>query len=63
MVGVNVRRLRKEKGLSRAKLASELGLTGHGVEYIENGKVKNPRLNTLKKLADFFNISIDELIK
>lgn len=63
MLGTNIKKLRIQSGLSRAKLANELGMTGHGIEYIENGKVKNPRMHTLKKLADFFNIPIDELIK
>ena len=29
---------------------------------IENGKKNDPRISTLIKIADYFNISLDELI-
>lgn len=32
------------------------------ISDIENGKKKDPRISTLIKIADYFNISLDELI-
>ena len=62
MLGENVKRLRQEKQLSRDKLGKEINITARCIEYIESRKNKNPTLNTLKKLSDFFEISIDELL-
>lgn len=32
------------------------------ISAIENGKKKDPRISTLIRIADYFNISLDELI-
>lgn len=32
------------------------------ISDIENGKKKDPRISTLIRIADYFNISLDELI-
>lgn len=63
MLGENVKKLRKKMNLSRAQLGQNIGLTGRNIEFIENGKNKNPTLQTLKKFSDFFEVSIDYIIK
>lgn len=63
MLGETIKKLRQEKNLSRASLGNIVKLTGRCIENIESGKITNPNLDTVKKLSEFFEISIDELIK
>lgn len=62
MLSVNLRRLRKYKKLSKDKLARFADIPYNTLVKIESGKSNNPTLETLSKLADVFNISIDELV-
>ena len=57
----NLRRLRKEKGISQAKLAETIGISQSAVGYWERGQ-KIPSSEMAKKLANYFNISTDELL-
>lgn len=54
--------LRKRRGLSQEELASELALTRSSYSGYENG-VAEPNLDNLMKFSEFFNISLDKLIK
>ncbi len=63
MLASNIKILRKEHHLSQEKLARKADLTYSNVTKIESGKGKNPTLETLVKLANVFEITIDELIK
>lgn len=53
--------LREKRGLSQSDFAKDIGLTRSAISMYELGK-REPNLETLKKFADFFNVSIDELI-
>lgn len=53
--------LRKERKLSQYKLAEKLGCSRGLISNYEQG-TREPDHNTLKMLADFFNVSIDYLI-
>lgn len=57
----NLKILREEAGLSQQKLADQLGLTQQGIFSYETGAYE-PDIATLKRLADFFNTSIDYLV-
>ena len=57
----NLRMLRKERKLSQQKLASQVGVTQQCVSEWEKGKIE-PTMSLLWRLADVFDISIDELI-
>lgn len=57
----NLKKLREEAGLSQQKLADQLGLTQQGIFSYETGAYE-PDIVTLKRLADFFNTSIDYLV-
>lgn len=57
----NLRTLRKERKLSQQKLASQVGVTQQCVSEWEKGKIE-PTMSPLWRLADVFDISIDELI-
>jgi len=58
--GKRLRQIRKERGISQAKLAKETGILQQSVSYYELG-VNEPVLSSLIRLADYFDISLDEL--
>lgn len=58
--GKRLRQIRKERGVSQAKLAKETGILQQSVSYYELG-VNEPVLSSLIRLADYFDISLDEL--
>ncbi len=56
-----VYKLRKDKGLTQSQLGEKLGVSNKAVSKWENGVAK-PNVDLLYKLADFFEISVDELV-
>lgn len=59
-LGENLRWYRTERGLSQLALAVEVDAEQSSIRSYELGKTQ-PKSTTLIKLADFFNISLDEL--
>lgn len=49
----------KKKGTTPASVARDIGLSNSATTYWKRGSV--PKYETLKKLADYFGISVDEL--
>lgn len=60
MVYRNVLRLCKEKGISVARLEKECGL---GNATVRGWAKCSPRAENLKRVADFFGCSVDDLFK
>lgn len=58
-----LRKFREEKELSQEKLARLADVANNTIIKIEAGKNKNPTLDTLKKIANALDVSVDELIK
>ncbi len=58
----NIERLRKKKGLSQERLARLADVANNTIIKMESGENKNPTLETLRKIAKAFDISVDELI-
>ena len=58
MYGETVKRLRLLSGLTQKQLASEAGVALNTVKNLESGKLKNPTLNTLIKIADALGVSV-----
>jgi len=58
----NLKSIRNKKGWSQEKLAREANISYHTVVKIEQSVIKNPRIETVIKLADALGVSIDELI-
>lgn len=58
-IGKNIAKLRKAKGVTQDELARFVGVTAQAVSKWENGGVPDTEL--LPKIADYFNVSIDEL--
>ena len=48
--------LRKARQFTQVELAEKIGVTKSAVAYYE-ASAKNPRLETLKRLADFFDVA------
>ena len=62
MIAKNIKKLRKEKNWSQQDLAVKAGLSYNAITKIEQGVAEDPRMTTLIKIADAFNITIDELV-
>ena len=58
----NIKKLREAKGLSQEKLARLADIANNTLIKMESGENKNPTLDTLKKVAKAFGVSVDDLI-
>lgn len=59
-LGKKLFELRKQAGLIQYELSRKTGIAPTTIKQIESG-VNNCLLTTLVKLADFFDVSLDEL--
>ena len=57
-----LKELREKANLSQTELAKRLEISQQGYSFIEQGKM-NPSLATARKIALFFNKSIEEIPK
>ena len=53
--------VRKERNLNQLKVAMDLNISREALSHYENGK-REPGLDMLNKLSEYFNVSIDFLI-
>lgn len=56
----NLSKLRKQNGISQAKLGKDIGLARNTICQYESGN-RSPDISTLIKIADYFNVSMDYL--
>lgn len=56
-----IKELRKEKGMTQAELAKILNVSDRSVGFYETGE-RDPDTETLNKLANFFDVSVDYLL-
>ena len=61
-IGENIRKIRKEKGLTQKELGELLGRTQRTVQGWERGEVKPPK-TVLEKLSEVLNINVRCLIE
>lgn len=54
-------RLRNKEGLTQLDLAEKLSVRSSTINWLENGKNDNPKFYLICKIADFFEISINQL--
>ncbi len=59
---IGLREIRKQKGYSQLKVAMDLSISREALSYYESGK-RSPDINMLIKLSEYFDVSIDYLIK
>jgi transcriptional regulator with XRE-family HTH domain len=57
----NIRTLRKQRGWTQAELAKKLKIKQYNVSDYEIGRIE-PNVNTLIKLANAFDVSLDYLV-
>ena len=60
MKGLRV--IRKKKGYSQLKVAMDLNISREALSYYETGK-RSPDIQMLLLLSDYFDVSIDFLIR
>lgn len=58
---LNLRELRKKRGISLKELGEIIGVAESTVSLYENEK-RQPDFSTLNKLADYFNVTTDYLL-
>jgi len=58
---LKLRALRKRKGMPQRELAKELGVALSTIAMWETAN-REPDLATIRKIADYFNVSIEELV-
>lgn len=60
MIGIRIRNIRANKGLTQEALAEKMGMGPKYVSGIERGK-ENPTLNTFVRIAECLEVPIGEL--
>jgi len=58
----NLAKLRKNRGLTQEGLAHKAGISYHTLVKLESGRVANPKIETIVKLAKSLNVLVEELI-
>lgn len=58
----NITYLREQKGISNRKMASEMNVSSAVVYAIEHKESKGTRLETVMKVAEYFGVSLDDLV-
>ena len=59
---MRLKEIRKSKGISQLRLATELNTTQNTISRYETGE-REPGIAELIKIADFFNVSVDYLLE
>lgn len=58
---IGLRMVRKQKNLNQLKVALDLNISREALSHYENGK-RCPDIQMLRRLSEYFNVSIDFLI-
>ena len=59
---MRLKELRKSKNISQLKLAMDLNMNQNTISRYETNE-REPGINELIKIADYFNVSIDYLLE
>jgi transcriptional regulator with XRE-family HTH domain len=62
-IAKNIKKYRDKLGISQDKLSKLAGVTLHTIAKIETGSTPDPRIETLRKIADALGVSVDDLIQ
>jgi transcriptional regulator with XRE-family HTH domain len=62
-IGKNIKKLRKQKGLSQDRLSKLADISYNTVIKLESGGIINPSIDTVQKLAKALDVSVDALLK
>lgn len=58
----HLKKFRKQKDITQAELAEEVGVSRQTINAIETGKY-DPSLELALKIADFFDIEVEEVFQ
>lgn len=59
-IGKNIKKIRKEKGVSQKQLAERLGTSPQNLAQYENGK-RTPKIDTLRKIAAALECKVSDI--
>jgi transcriptional regulator with XRE-family HTH domain len=63
IIARNIKKLRKDKGLSQDKLSRLADVAHATIIKIESGGIKSPTIDTVQKIANALGVSLDVLMK
>ena len=63
IIAKNIKKFRHKMGISQDKLSKLAGITLHTITKIELGATLDPRIETVRKIADALVVRVDDLIK
>ena len=62
-IGQNIKKYRNKLGISQDVLSKKANLAFHTIAKIEAEATPDPRIETLRKIADVLGVSVDDLIQ
>ena len=62
-IAKNIKKHRKEKGLSQDKLSRLADISHATIIKIESGGIQSPTIDTVQKIAKALEIGVNDLIK
>jgi transcriptional regulator with XRE-family HTH domain len=62
-IAKNIKKYRKEKGLSQDKLARLADVAHATIIKIESGGIQNPTIDTVQKIAKALGVGLEDLTK
>ena len=63
IIGDNIKKYRNKLGISQDVLSKRANLAFHTIAKIEAGSTPDPRIETVKKIADALGVTLDDLMK
>ena len=63
IVAKNIKKLRKEKGLSQDRLSRLADVSHATIIKIESGGIQSPTIDTVQKIAKALGVGIENLLK
>lgn len=62
-IAKNMKKYRDRLGISQDKLSKMAEITLHTITKIESGATPDPRIETLRKIAEALKVKVDDLLK
>ena len=62
-IAKNIKKYRKERGLSQDKLARLADIAHATIIKIESGGIQSPTIDTVQKIAKALGVGLEDLIK
>jgi len=62
-IGDNIKKYRNKLGISQDVLSKRANLAFHTIAKIEAGSTPDPRIETVKKIADALGVTLDDLME